>query len=60
MSVEEYLIWQTKEKGEGLHRIRPEGEKIEGRGCWGPGLLSGLRRKHFMPVFEEWRVEGQC
>ena len=30
---------QTKEKVEGLHRRRPEGERIEGRGYWGPGLV---------------------
>ena len=47
MSVEGYLIWKWREegnvayqrKGLGLHRRRPEGERIEGRGCWGPGLV---------------------
>ena len=26
----------------------------------GGGVLSGVRRAHFMPVFEEWRVVGLC
>ena len=30
---------RPKKKVEGLHRRRPEGERIEGRGCWGPGLV---------------------
>ena len=24
------------------------------------GVLSGVRRADFMPMFEEWSVEGQC
>ena len=49
---------------EGLHRRRPEGERIEGRGCWGPGHVektSEEQRPHInMGAAAEEEEVGIC